>query len=79
MNIDRPMKDLGPVAMDSLQSAVLDLDEAAWLVNSQRQNDFEVHKWAAPEFLQQAGKELLEDLIEEKLQQKIPTMQGRVG
>jgi len=44
MNIDRPMKDLGPVAMDSLQSAVLDLDEAAWLVNSQRQNDFEVHK-----------------------------------
>jgi len=35
MNIDRPMKDLGPVAMDSLQSAVLDLDEAAWLVNSQ--------------------------------------------
>ena len=38
------MKDLGAVAMESLQSAVLDLDEAAWLVNSQRQNDYEVHK-----------------------------------
>jgi len=42
-------------------------------------NDFDVNKWAAPEFLAQAGKELLEDTIEMKKLEKIPTMKGRVG
>jgi len=42
-------------------------------------NDFDIYKWAAPEFLAQAGKELLEDMIEMKKLDKIPTMQGRVG
>ena len=42
-------------------------------------NDFDVNKWAAPEFLAQAGKELLEGAIETKKLEKIPTMKGRVG
>jgi len=42
-------------------------------------NDFDVEKWAAPEFLAQAGKELLEDAIKAKKMEKIPTMQGRIG
>ena len=42
-------------------------------------NDFDVNKWAAPEFFKQAASELLEDAVEKKIQQKIPTMQGRVG
>ena len=44
MNIEQPMKDLGPVAMESLQASVLGLDEDAWLANSLRQEEFEVHK-----------------------------------
>ena len=42
-------------------------------------NDFDVEKWAAPEFLAQAGKELLEDVIGKTKMNKIPTMKGRVG
>lgn len=42
-------------------------------------NDFDVETWAAPEFLAQAGKELLEDMIETRKLEKIPTMKGRVG
>ena len=42
-------------------------------------NDFDVDKWAAPEFLAKAAKELLEDEIQKKKMAKIPTMQGRVG
>ena len=42
-------------------------------------NDFDVNEWAAPEFLAQAGKELLEDAVEQKVEEKLPTMQGRLG
>ena len=42
-------------------------------------NDFDVNKWAAPEFLAQAAKELLEDKIDMTKLEKIPTMKGRVG
>jgi len=42
-------------------------------------NDFDVNKWAAPEFFDQAARELLDDAIEMKTLEKIPTMQGRVG
>ena len=36
-------------------------------------------KWAAPQFLAQARKELLEDAIEMKKMETITTMHGRVG
>ena len=42
-------------------------------------NDFDVNEWAAPEFLAEAGKELLEDAVEKKVEEKLPTMQGRLG
>ena len=42
-------------------------------------NDFDVDEWAAPEFLVQAGKELLEDVIEQKKMEKLPSLPGRVG
>jgi hypothetical protein len=38
-----------------------------------------VDKWAAPEFLAQAGKELLEGEIAKKRLEKIPFMEGRIG
>ncbi|MDH5455724.1 MAG: aspartyl/asparaginyl beta-hydroxylase domain-containing protein [Gammaproteobacteria bacterium] len=44
MNIDEPLKDLGAVAAGSLIDAVLGLDEEAWFLNVNRQNDYEVHK-----------------------------------
>ena len=42
-------------------------------------NDFNVEQWAAPKFLEQAARELLEDAYALKKMEKIPTMQGRVG
>jgi len=42
-------------------------------------NDFDVEKWAAPEFFEQAASELLADAVKMKKMEKIPTMQGRVG
>jgi len=35
-------------------------------------NDFDVHKWAAPEFLEQAAKELIEELSKKKTVKKLP-------
>ena len=35
-------------------------------------NDFDVHKWAAPEFLEQAAKELLEEAWEKRTSAKLP-------
>jgi ABC-type nitrate/sulfonate/bicarbonate transport system substrate-binding protein len=35
-------------------------------------HDFDVHKWAAPEFLEQAAKELLEELWKKKTGAKLP-------
>ena len=44
MDIEQAMKDLGPVPADALRETILNLDENAWLANSVRQNEFEVHK-----------------------------------
>jgi hypothetical protein len=35
-------------------------------------NDFDVQKWAAPEFLEQAAKELLEEQWKKKTMAKLP-------
>jgi len=43
-------------------------------------NDFDVQEWAAPEFLEQAAKELLEEEWAKKTKMKIPTGSGsRIG
>ncbi len=57
----------------------VNIGKAFMLKHGYIKNDFDVEKWAAPEFLAQAGKELLEDKIKMKKMEKIPTMQGRVG
>jgi hypothetical protein len=44
MNIDTPLKPLGPIDIGPLSRAILDLDENTWLTNEQRQNDYEVHR-----------------------------------
>jgi len=59
--------------------AMVDIGKAFMLKQGYIKNDFDTEKWAAPEFLAQAGKELLEDAIKMKKMEKIPTMQGRVG
>jgi len=59
--------------------AMVNIGKNFMLKHGYIKNDFDVEKWAAPEFLAQAAKELLEDEIEKKKLEKIPTMQGRVG
>jgi len=76
----RGIKDVDMVPNLSAQNlAMVNIGKEFMLSHSYIKNDFDVEKWTAPEFLKQAGKELLEDMIKEKTQQKIPTMQGRIG
>lgn len=44
MDIDKTVRELGEVDVAPLQKTILDLDEAAWLANEQRQKDYEVHR-----------------------------------
>ena len=44
MNIDTPLRELGPVDMDALRDAVLAQDEIAWQEDKYRQEEFEVHR-----------------------------------
>ena len=44
MNIDTPLKPLGDIELEALKTAILDLDDDAWLSDDQRQNDYEVHR-----------------------------------
>jgi quercetin dioxygenase-like cupin family protein len=44
MNIDVPLKDLGPIDAAALREAVLAQDEAAWNEQQLRQNEYEVHR-----------------------------------
>ena len=59
--------------------AMVNIGKNFMLKHGYIKNDFDVNKWAAPVFLAQAGKELLESAIEIKKLEKIQTMQGRVG
>jgi len=43
MNIDTPLRELGPVNVDALRDAVLAQDEIAWKEDKYRQEEFEVH------------------------------------
>ncbi|MFC1778279.1 ABC transporter substrate-binding protein [Pseudomonadota bacterium] len=65
--------------LSSQNLAMVDIGKNFMLEHGYIKNDFDVEKWAAPEFLKQAGKELLEAEVKKKVQQKIPTMQGRMG
>lgn len=43
MDIDVPLRCLGPVAVAPLRDAILAQDEAAWFEQERRQHDYEVH------------------------------------
>jgi len=43
MNIDTPLRELGPVDSDALREAILAQDEIAWQEDKYRQEEFEVH------------------------------------
>ena len=43
------------------------------------QNDFDVHEWAAPEFAEQAAKELLEEQWEKTMGEKLGLDHARIG
>jgi hypothetical protein len=42
-------------------------------------NDFDVKKWAAPEFLEAAAKELIQERWKKVTGDKLPTASGRIG
>lgn len=44
MDIDVPLRELGPVEMEPLSEAILSLPREAWLENQQRQQDYDVHR-----------------------------------
>jgi aspartyl/asparaginyl beta-hydroxylase (cupin superfamily) len=44
MDIEQPLRILGPVNYEALRAAVLAQDEQAWLAQEHRQNNYEVHK-----------------------------------
>ena len=43
MNIDTPLRELGPVDLTALKDAILEQDEAAWQEDKYRQESYEVH------------------------------------
>jgi ABC-type nitrate/sulfonate/bicarbonate transport system substrate-binding protein len=76
----RGIKDVDIVPNLSAQNlAMVDIGRKFMLSHGYIKRDFDVGKWAAPEFLAQAAKELLEDEIAKKKMDTIPTRQGRVG
>ena len=44
MNIDQPLRDLGNVEAQRLIDTILALDDDAWFLNVNRQEDYDVHK-----------------------------------
>ena len=44
MDIDEPLRELGAVDVEALRDAILGLDEESWLQNTQRQQEYEVHR-----------------------------------
>ena len=43
MNIDTPLRDLGPTEASALREAILAQDDDAWKEDKYRQEEFEVH------------------------------------
>jgi len=44
MDIDSPLRSLGPVDATALAARILALDASAWRLNERRQTDYEVHR-----------------------------------
>jgi hypothetical protein len=52
--------------------AAVEVGKKFMLSHGYIQNDFEVQKWAAPQFLEAAGKELIEERWEKVTAEKLP-------
>ncbi len=84
MNIDTPLRQLGPIAADALRDGVLAQDDEVWLENVNRQEDYDVHRqtesivlvfcdgWPELTITKEAGWERLSD-------QAIPVMHDIIG
>jgi len=69
----RGIKDVDMVPnLSPLNMAAVELGKNFMLKNGYIKNDFDVHKWAAPEFLEQAAKELLEEKWKKVTGNKLP-------
>jgi len=76
----RGIRDVDMVPNLSAQNlAMVDIGKEFMLKHGYIKNDFDVGKWAAPEFFDQAARELLEGMIDERSLEKIPTLKGRIG
>ena len=86
MDIEAPLRELGPVDMAALQDAILGQEEAAWSEHSYRQQEYDVHKdtasivlvfthgenWPQSEILKEAGWDRLSDVA-------VPMMHDIIG
>ena len=52
--------------------AALEINKDFMLSHGYIENDFDVHEWAAPEFLEQAARELLEEEWKKRTMAKLP-------
>ena len=69
----RDIKDVDMVPNLSPQNlASIEIGKDFMLSHGYIKNDFDVHKWAAPEFLEQAAKELLEERWKKVTTDKLP-------
>jgi ABC-type nitrate/sulfonate/bicarbonate transport system substrate-binding protein len=76
----RGIKDVDLVPNLSAQNlASIEIGKDFMLSHGYIKNDFDVQKWAAPEFLVQAAKELLEEEWKRKIEEKVPTAVPRLG
>jgi len=76
----RGIKDMDMVPNLSPQNlACVEIGKDFMLKHGYITNDFDVHKWAAPEFAEQAAKEMLEDRWEKVTQEKLSMEGSRLG
>jgi hypothetical protein len=58
--------------LSSQNLAAIEIGKDFMLSHRYIKNDFNVHEWAAPEFLEQAAKELLEEKWQKVTSAKLP-------
>lgn len=69
----RGIKDVDMVPnLSALNLAAVEIGKNFMLKRGYIKNDFDIHQWAAPEFLEQAAKELLEDKWKKVTGDKLP-------
>jgi ABC-type nitrate/sulfonate/bicarbonate transport system substrate-binding protein len=76
----RGIKDVDMVPNLSAQNlAAIEIGKDFMLSHGYIKNNFDVNKWAAPEFLEKAARELLEERWQKVTTEKLPTPAARVG